>query len=134
MTVKELSQLYWLGKEIKSDQQRLERLRAEAGSISSPGANAMPHGGGSRHGKVERLAVDIVDLQAIIEQNQARCIRERDALARYIAGIPDSLTRQVFQLRFMDGMTWAEVAACVGGKNTEGGVKKLCYRYLKQDK
>ncbi len=133
MTVKQLSQLYWLNREIEEDQRRLDRLQAEVESISSPGADGMPRGGSSRHGKVEHLAAEIVDLQAIIAAKQIQCIHERCQLERYIAGIPDSLTRMVFTFRFVNGLPWSQVAACIGGNNTEYGVKKICYRYLKQE-
>ena len=81
---------------------------------------------------MERAAAEIVDLQAIIAARQIQCIHERARLERWISGIPDSLTRQIFQARFVEGMTWAQVAEAVGGKNTEGSVKMACNRYLKR--
>lgn len=134
MTIKQLSQLYYLNIEIANNQRRLERLRAEAGCISSPGADSLPHGSGSRHGKTERLATDLAYVQSVIEKLQARCIEERKVLNDYIANIPDNLTRQIFMCRFVDGMTWSEVADTVGGKNTAGSVKKRCQRYLDANK
>ena len=59
-----------------------------------------------------------------------QCIYERNRLERYIADIPDSLTRQIFALRFINGMSWVQVAMHVGGNNTPGSVKMICYRYL----
>ena len=133
MTVKELSQLYWLTREIEADQRRLEELEQAAGAPSSSNLTGMPHAPNRNDSKVERLAAEIVDLQAIIAARQIQCIHERARLERWISEIPDSLTRQIFQHRFVDGLTWVQVALRVGGGNTEGSVKMICYRYLKAD-
>jgi len=130
MTLKELSQLYWLNREIEADQKRLEELEALIGSPSSPQLTGMPHAPNRNDSKVERLVAEIVDLQAIIAARQIQCIHERARLERWINDIPDSLTRLVFHYRFVDGLNWIQVAQRIGGGNTEGGVKKRCYRYL----
>ena len=130
MTLNELSQLYWLNREIEMDQERLAELEQKATSISSPNLSGVP--GGSNHfdNKIQRYVADIVDLQMIILAKQQQCIHERNRLERYIATIPDSLTRQIFTLRFINGLPWRQVAAHIGGNNTEDSVKKTCYRYI----
>ena len=129
MTVKELSQLYWLNREIEMDQKRLAELEGKA-IPGSPTISDMPPGPHSNDSKVETLAAEIVDLQAIIAAKQIQCIHERQRLERYISEIPDSLTRSIFQLRFSNGLPWSQVAASIGGGNTMESVKKRCYRYL----
>ena len=52
-------------------------------------------------------------------------------LERYIADIPDSVTRQIFEYRFANCLPWEQVAACMGGDNKGESVRKRCYRYLK---
>lgn len=131
MTVKELSQLYWLNREIEMDQKRLEELEYQA-IPGSPIISDMPPGPHSNESKVEKLAAEIVDLKAIIAAKQIQCIHERQRLERYISEIPDSLTRSIFELRFANGLPWSQVAASLGGGNTTEGVKKRCYRYLKE--
>ncbi len=133
MTVKELSQLYWLGREIEADQKRLDELEQLAASPSGAKLSGMPRAPFSGGSAVERLAAEIVDLQAIIAARQIQCIHERARLERWIREVPDSLTRQIFHLRFVDGLTWAQVAAQIGGGNTDAGVKMICYRYLKRE-
>ena len=130
MTLKELSQLYYLNREIKADQKRLDELNDLMGAPSSPPLSDMPRAPHSTKSKVERLAAEIVDLQAIIAARQIQCIHERARLERWISDIPDSLTRQIFLRRFVDCMSWRRVADCVGGGNTEGSVRMICYRYL----
>ena len=105
MTLKELSQLYYLNREIEMDQARLEALRAKASAPGSPNYDGMP--------------------KSPIYENR---------LERYISEIPDSLTRQIFTLRFISGLSWLQVAYSIGGNNTEGGVKMICYRYINDEK
>lgn len=131
MTLKELSQLYYLNLEIERDQEQLKVLRAKASDPSGSKITGMPVGGG-RINLLERYAAEIVDLEAVIAAKQQRCIHERHRLERYIASIPDSLTRQIFQLRFINGLNWVKIAFSLGGGNTEEGVRKRVYRYLEQ--
>ncbi len=130
MTLKQLSQLYYLHREIEMDQRRLRELEARA----LPGAQVitgMPHGSGVAD-IVGRYAAEIADLRGIIEAKHQQCLYERSRLERYIADIDDSLLRQIFTYRFVNGLPWEQVAACIGGNNNAGNVKMACYRYLKQ--
>lgn len=131
MTKKELSQLYWLKREIEADQQRLCELEAIAASPGSPRYDGMRHAPGTGDG-MARMAAEIVDLKAIISAKQQQCTHERNRLERYIAEVPDSLTRQIFTYRFVNGMSWWQVAARVGG-NTADSVRKVVDRYLQAD-
>lgn len=130
MTLNELSQLYWLNREIEMDQERLAELEQKASSISSPNLSGIPGGSNYFDNKIQRYVAEIVDLQMIIQAKQQQCIHERNRLERYISDIPDSLTRQIFTLRFINGLPWLQVALHIGGKNTEDSVKKTCYRYI----
>ena len=128
MTLKELSQLYYLNWEIEMDQRRLRELEAKA----LPGAQVitgMPHGSGVSD-VVGRYAAEIADLRGIIEAKHQQCLYERSRLERYIAGIDDSLLRQIFTYRFINGLPWHQVAACIGGGNTADSVRMAGYRYL----
>ena len=131
MTLKELSQLYYLNREIERDQERLAELRAKALAPGTPVSDGMPKSP-SLEKRLELYIAEIIDLEAIMQAKIEQCLHERSRLERYIAGIPDSLTRQIFQLRFVDGLSWRQVAYSVGGGNTEDSVKKICYRYLKK--
>lgn len=131
MTLKELSQLYYLNREIEMDKDRLEKLRALVSGPSGPNLTGMP-GGGGRENRLERYIAEIVDLEAIISAKVTQCLHERGRLERYIADIPDSLTRQVFTLRFINGLSWDQCAAHIGGMNTGKNLSNICYRYIKR--
>lgn len=133
MTLKELSQLYYLNREIERDKKRLEELKANACSLSGPNLTGMPGGGSFSGSTIDRQIAEIVDLESIISAKITQCLHERNRLERYIADIPDSLTRQIFTLRFINGLSWWQVAYHVGGFNTEDSVKKICYRFIERE-
>jgi len=133
MTLKELSQLYWLNREIERDRERLADVRSRAACPSAPNLSGM-RGGTSDESRVERYVAEIVDLELIISAKLTQCVYERNRLERYISDIPDSLTRQIFQLRFIDGLNWIQISNRIGGGNSEEGVRKRVYRYLKSEK
>lgn len=133
MTLKELSQLYYLTREIEANEKRLEELTDLIGPATAKYSD-MPKGPFNTESPTERLAAEITDLKAILAARQIQLIHERARLERWIETIPDSLTRQVFQYRFVSGLSWLQVADCIGGGNTDAGVKMICYRYLKADK
>lgn len=120
-------------REISIDRARLALLREKARTPPSPNLSGLPHGAqaGSR---VQRYAEEIAELEYLIEQKIARCTKEQVRLERYIAGIPDSFTRQIFTLRFVEGLTWRQCAQRLGCMNDEKNVSLICYRYLRHAK
>ena len=131
MTLKELSQLYYLDKEIELDRERLAELRADLLCPRSPDYDGMPRSPNPEPA-LERCIAEITDLEAIIQAKIEQRIYERARLERYISDIPDSLTRQIFTLRFIEGLTWEDVAAKAGGNNTAKNCSNICYRYIRQ--
>ena len=111
---------------------RLEALRARASSPSGPNLSGMPSGG-SFDNRLERMCAEIIDLEAIIAAKLTQCIHERNRLERYIADIPDSLTRQIFTLRFINGLNWVQIAMSVGNGYSDESARKRVYRYLKTE-
>ena len=131
MTLKELSQLYYLNREIEMDRQRLQELELKA----LPGAQVitgMPRTSGVTD-NVGMCAAEIADLRGIIEAKHQQCLYERNRLERYISSIDDSLLRQIFTYRFINGLPWEQVASCVRGGNTKDSVRMMCYRYLSKE-
>lgn len=131
MTVREMSQLYYLNREIDQLKRQLEELECLAEGTTQV-ITGMPHGSGTSD-KVGRYAVRIADLRSMIDNRKARCWDELNRLNAYIDGVEDSLTRQILSLRYVNGLNWQQVADCVGGGNTEYNVKNICYRYLKRN-
>ena len=133
MTLKELSQLYWLNKEIEADEKRLKELRELSQSPAGAAGAEIPQNNGEVNKRVERMASEIVDLEALIAAKLIQRIHEQARLERYIADITDSLTRQIFTHRFIDGKTWLKVARCIGGDSTSDSVRMRCTRYIQRN-
>lgn len=132
MTKKELSQYYYLKKEIAADQRRLAKLKTEAYHPASPTLSDEPPGPHNNDSRIERLALEITDLEAIIAAKQIQCIHERAKLERFIADIEDSRMRLIFSYRYVDRLRWTAVAYRIGGGNTTDSVRKAHDRYLQK--
>lgn len=129
MTLKELSRLRWLSREIELDTERLAKLEAKM----APGGQAfdrIPSYSGMSD-KVGQLASEMGDLRDSIRKKRQRCMMERNKLETYIADVDDSLTRLTMTMRYVDGLTWRMVARRLGGGNTADGCRKRCQRYVK---
>ncbi len=57
---------------------------------------------------------------------------EQRACEEYIRGIEDWQTKKMFELRFIDGFSWIQVAHKVGG-NTADSCRMKVKRYLQND-
>lgn len=133
MTIKELSQLYWLNHEICDLRKRIAETEARTGSPSSPDLSGMPKGGGFGTGKVEAGAIECADLYAQLVKMERDCEQERERLTKYIDSIPDSFLRQIFRYKFLDCQTWEAVAGKLPGVYTGSGVRKKVTRYLDEN-
>lgn len=71
------------------------------------------------------------ELKKKSEELLVKAMEEELRIMEFIEGIEDSLTRQVFSYRFLDGYGWPGVAARVGGGNTSDSVRKIVERYIR---
>lgn len=131
MTKKELSQLYYLQREIRSDERRLEELEAAATSTT---AKLSGSPGGGRISDKTAIGAEIADLKSIIRSKQEMCIAHYNKIMRYIATLDDSMIRQVITYRHVDMMKWRDIAQKIGGGNSEDGIRKAYTRYLEKDR
>lgn len=127
MTLKELSQLYFLRREIEQEQQRIRRLR-EAATATTAGFGGMPHAG--TIADKPAIAAEVADCEHMIEAKITESIVVYRRLMAYIGGIDDSLTRQIFTARFIDGLRWEQVADKCGG--SAASAKMTVYRFIRK--
>lgn len=132
MTKRELSQLYYLDKEIKKDKERLEELETQATKITQD-IKGMPFTVGTSD-KTGGFAIEIAEQKGLIESKLNQCIILKNRIYRYINTIDDSLTRQIFTERYIDLKTWLKIALSVGGDNTADSVRMIHNRFLKKQK
>ena len=128
MSLKELSRYYRLHMRLERNQEILRSLENAAHPVAQA-LTGMPHASGVTD-KVGDLAVEIADLKNRIQALEAELAREETRLNSFISTIENDQTRTIFRLRFLRCLTWGEVAAVIGGRNTENSVKSICYRYL----
>ncbi len=131
MTLEELNQLNDLKREIVIEKGRLEALRTRV--YGSTGRLSGAPGGGSNESRIARYYPLIESLEAVIEDKICQAICKAEALERYITEIPDSFMRQIFTLRFIDGLEWRDVAQRMGGGNSWKNISNMCYRYLQKE-
>jgi hypothetical protein len=117
-----------LNREIEQHKQRLTELETAATSKNSKIAG-LPHIKGIADKTA--LAADIADIKTIIETKSTLCLVEYNRLMRYISGIEDSFMRQILALRHINGLSWRQVAASIGGGNTEISVRVAHSRFLR---
>ncbi|MDP4119640.1 MAG: hypothetical protein Q8876_01080 [Bacillota bacterium] len=128
MTKKELSQLYFLNREIEREKYRLAELEVTATSLNYK-ITGIPNGKGVSD-KVGKCATEIADLHATIELNIKRCFYELNRLNIYIQSIDDSEIRQILTLRYINGLEWEQVAANISIYATEDSVRMKHNRFL----
>ena len=131
MTRRELSQLYYLNKEIEQDKRRLLEFETYATSTSSR-ITGLPHS--TDLSDKTALAAEIADIRNAIEAKIRLSVVEYNRLTRYINTIEDSFIRQIMILRNINGLSWIKIAMQIGGGNTDKSVSKAYYRFLGKEK
>lgn len=130
MNKKELSQLYFLNREIEEQQRRLQELECLATTCTSR-ITGMP----KSRGVVDRLAgyvAEIADLKSLLDLNIKKCFFELNRLNRFINTIGDSQMRMIFALRYINGLSWLQISFSIGGGNTADSVRKAHDRFLQK--
>jgi len=112
MTKKELSQLYWLNREIEEQQRRLAELETLATGCTSR-ITGIP-GGRMATDRLAHYTAEIADLRTLLDLNLRKCFCELNRLTRYINGVEDSQIRQILSLRYINGLPWQQIAFTIG--------------------
>lgn len=127
MTLKEISQYYELRKKLEKYNEILEVVRTKAENITM-NISGLP-ASGAISDRVARYGGLIAQLEFDIEEKNKELRRAKRRTQRYIDNIEDTYTRTIFQLRFIELMSWSDIA---NDPEREEGIKKMCYRYLKE--
>lgn len=130
MTKKELSQLYYLKKEIRQLEQRIRELETAVTSCTSK-ITGLPQGPGIND-KIGNYAAQIADLKSLLDLNLKKCFYELNRLDRYIQSVDDPLLRQIMTYRFINGYSWSKISYTIGGNNTPDGLRIKMMRFLRK--
>ena len=112
MTKKELSQLYWLNREIEEEKRKLSELEAAAAGCTAK-ITGLPHVSGV-HDKIGDLGILIAEQRDLIDLKVRQSVIEYNRLNRYIASVDDAQMRMILSLRYVNGLSWQHVAFSMG--------------------
>lgn len=130
MTKQELSQLYYLNREIEHLKNRIIELECIATSSTSR-ITGMPHATDISD-KVGKYVSEIADLKELLDLNLKKCFYELNRLNRYIESIEDSEMRLIISLRYINGLGWEQVAASISPYASGESVRKAHERFLRK--
>ena len=81
---------------------------------------------------LEKRGESNCELYEMYQNNKLRCMALTMKIHSFIFNIDDSLIRQVFEARYVKGMTWTAISMRVGGYYSADYIRILHDRYLKK--
>lgn len=144
MTKNVLSQYDDLLRELKEVEQRIANIKAEIRKIEEEGEVTDMVSGG--YGGIQHFTIRgfpepeyrkkkalLRNREIILNALKSEIEETVNDVQIYINSIEDSHTRRILSMRYVDGMTWKQVAKNVGGGNTEDAVRKTIERFLERE-
>lgn len=125
MDKENLKSIYYANKEIERLKRRIEELETAVMSVTSIN-DGMP----KNNNKISYILEDLIDTKELLRIEMQRLLMNKDTAEKYIASIPDTLVRLVLAYRYIDNLSWNQVAAHIGGGNTADSCRKIAERFL----
>ena len=130
MTKEELSQLYWLNREIEEEKRKLHELEAAASGCTAS-ITGLPHVMGA-YDKIGDLAILIAEQRDLIDLKARQSVIEYNRLNHYIAGVEDAQMRMILSLRYVNGLSWQQVAFHMGQEGDGSTQRKQHDAFLRK--
>ena len=102
MNEQRLSQLYYLNREAEVILDKIERLKLRKQRLKQA------------IGDDEEIEKEIDYLAQTLRLKQKACMHERRILENFISSIADSQLRMILSLRYINGLSWQQVAFSIG--------------------
>lgn len=123
---------------------KIEKVEAEIAKIEKDGNvidTVRGGSGGDQRYKIEgfprpryaRKKAVLRERRAKLSDLEAELLETLNQVEEFIAGIEDSRMRRIINLRFVENLSWNQVADCIGGGNTEGSVKMAFARFMEKE-
>ena len=134
MTRQKLTQITHLKREIELLEDQI--LNLEAGIVTDKVRGSLSHHPWTETSfKItgfdrEELSQKMERLKRKMQRRVDDLLELRTEIIEFVEGIDDSLLRQVIILRHVNGLSWEQVAAEVGGGNTGNTLQKMHDRYF----
>jgi len=109
MTKERLRQYVYLIKEIEAQKERLAQIEASLLYPKPSIGDGMPHSNYA----VDRMAIataNKIELEELIIKNIKKAQQEAAAIERAIQTLDNPIDRELMRLKYLDGLTWEEVA------------------------
>lgn len=103
-------------------------LRAAAESIT-PQLSDMPKNPYLEE-KLSKYVALIIDTERKLEVMKPEAEARKQKILIYVERLEDMVIKSIISLRFLELMSWVDVAKAVGGGNTGDMVRITCQRYL----
>ena len=127
MNIKELSNLFYINKELK----RLESELEEISVIGATVLDGMPHGTKSGD-KVQNLVLKRQSLVEKIVRKQTEYIDEKIRMENFISNIDNPKIRLIVRLRFVEFKSWYDIADEITPEDEELVDRTSPYNALKR--
>ena len=114
MTEKNLSEFKYLNKEIALCRSKLCTLEAYKNHADES----------------QKQTIDALQLKISFQMSEF--FRLYDEINDFISSIDDPLLRLIISLRFINGLSWDQIAAHIGGQNNADSVRKAYSRYARK--
>jgi len=140
MTLKEsLVQYCDIKVEIKELEQKIERLEPKTHDIVSDSVDST-----TKHFPIIRNHAKIIGLnqkaikqlehyKTILEDRYERLLEMQTELEEFIDALPTSRLRRIFEYRYIDQLTWQQVAQKIGNNASEESIRKEHDRFLEKN-
>ena len=102
---------------------------AKARILGAAQYDGMPHSHEASR-RTENLSVFLAGRQADVDRLETAVRNSERDVREFVETIHDVRTKSIFDLRWMCGMTWEDVAFYLGGANNADSVRMIAYRYL----
>lgn len=142
MTRKEVTQIYHYSKEIEKlerdiDELQERRSQIEDSVLRSPKLDGMPRSGKGSNSTTETAGILAAEIKQLIneqvqtiERYKYKIEMKRKEIYEYITSLEDPQLEQIIMYRCINLCTWDQVAAYVGGQNTEDSVRMRFNRHF----
>lgn len=132
-----------LQEEIKEVRQRIEKTERQIERIEKEGAvcdKVMGGEGGLQPFKIEgfpypeysRKKTLLYSRKATLTSLEMELLETLNQVEEFIASVDDSRMRRIINLRFIENLSWQQVAKRIGGGNTDETVRKAFYRFMEK--
>lgn len=130
-------------KETDEVRQKIKKVEAEIERIEEEGdvTDTVRGGsGGNQHYKIKgfphpqytRKKIILHTRKEKLVDLENKLLETLNQVEEFIASIEDSHMRRIISLRFIENLSWAKVAECIGGGNTEDSIRMAFNRFMEK--